>query len=102
MKQFKKRLSLLLAIVLCVSLLAVSATATTTDPAPTSTTNEAKVGETEYPTLAEAISAAKAGDTVTLLNDVTASEIIVIDKALPLDGGNHTLTSTAGRAINVG
>ena len=63
MKQFKKRLSLLLAIVLCVSLLAVSATATTTDPTPTSTTNEAKVGETEYPTLAEAISAAKAGDT---------------------------------------
>ena len=61
----------------------------------------AKIEEQGYATLVEAISAATAGQTVTLLKDVTTSEIIVIDKAITLNGKNKTLTSTAGRAINV-
>ena len=36
-----------------------------------------------------------------LIRDVTASEIITIDKAITIDGNGHTLTSTADRAINV-
>jgi len=57
--------------------------------------------EGAYETLAEAISKAAPNDTVTLLKSVDASEIITIDKAITLDGGKNTLTSTAGRAINV-
>ena len=61
----------------------------------------AKIEEQGYATLVEAISAATAGQTVTLLEDVNASEIIVINKAITLDGNDKKLTSTAGRAINV-
>ena len=62
----------------------------------------AKIGDNDYyTTLPGAISAATAGQTVTLLKDVTTSEIVVINKAITLDGKTKTLTSTAGRAINV-
>ncbi len=64
----------------------------------------AKIGEEYYDTfLGEngALAAAKAGDTITLLANVEASEIITIAKAITLDGNGKTLTSTAGRAINV-
>lgn len=57
----------------------------------------AKVGDLEYETLAAAIKAAAAGDTVTLLADTT--EDITIDKNLTLDLGGKTLTNTgAGKA----
>ena len=61
----------------------------------------ATVNGTEYTTIAEAITAAQAGETVTLLRDVTLSEILVINKSIILDGNGKTLTSSAGRAINV-
>ena len=63
--------------------------------------NESKIGNVEYETLAAAINAASDGQTVTLLNDVTSSEIIEIKTAITLDGDGYTLTSTASRAINV-
>ena len=58
------------------------------------TGNVAKVGNTEYTTLQAAINAAEAGQTVTLLNDVSLTSAITINKAITLDGGNFTLTST--------
>lgn len=61
----------------------------------------ATVNGTEYTTIAEAITAAQAGETVTLLRDVTLSEILVINKSIILDGNGKTLTSSADRAINV-
>ena len=61
----------------------------------------AMIGEQGYATLAEAIAAAQVGDTIGIQADVNASEIIIIDKGITLDGNGHTLTSTAGRAINV-
>lgn len=61
----------------------------------------ANVNGYKYATFAEALAAAKAGDVVTLMADLTASEIIVLDKAITLDGAEYTLTSTATRAINV-
>ena len=61
----------------------------------------AKVGDAYYATIAEAVAAAQAGQTVTLLADINLSEILVLDKAITLDGNDKTLTSTAGRAINV-
>ena len=54
-----------------------------------------------FETLEGAISKAKSGETVKLIADVTTSSIIVVDKAITLDGNGYALTSTAGRAINV-
>ena len=74
-------------------------------------TNVAKIDQTEYATLQEAINAATAGQTVTLLQDMTlaasqtvdgnGSYAIVINKSITLDGNEHTLTSTATRAIGI-
>ena len=69
------------------------------------TTEEAYIkSESDYyafTSIEAAIEAAKAGETVVLLRDITASNIITINKAITLDGNGKTLTSTAGRAINV-
>ena len=54
-----------------------------------------------YTSIEDAIKAAKAGETITLLRDITASDIVTINKAITLDGNGKKLTSTAGRAINV-
>ncbi len=57
----------------------------------------AQIGSTKYETLEEAVAAANAGDTVTLLADVTAD--VVINKNITLDLGGKTLTNTgAGKA----
>ena len=63
----------------------------------------AQVKETnkKYFSLAEAYEAAEEGQTVVLLQDVTLNEIFAIEKAITFDGNSFTLTSTAGRAINV-
>ena len=66
---------------------------------------EAKIGEQEYDTLAEAIAAANDGDEVILLSNVTVSSPIAIDKPLTLDGNSFKITATDTtvdcRAINV-
>ena len=61
----------------------------------------AKIGAVGYPSLKAAVDAAVAGDEIVLLTDDTASAIITVDEAITIDGGNNTLTSSAGRAINV-
>lgn len=55
-----------------------------------------KIGDTEYETLAEAIAAAKAGDTVVLQKDVTIGGYQEIRKAITVDLGGNKLTSTGG------
>ena len=95
-------LGFLLMAMMMVSLFAVGAFAE-------DTANVAAIGETEYPTLAAAIDAAEAGDTVVLLKDITLGKYVekasdaavLINKPITLDGNGHTLTSKAGRAINV-
>ena len=52
----------------------------------------AKVGEHDYATLAEAVGAAKDGETVTLLKDAELTETLDINKAITLDGANHKIT----------
>lgn len=57
-------------------------------------TNVAKIGETEYATLAEAIAAAKDGETVTLLADITsvgAPVTVPAGVTATLDLNGHTL-----------
>ena len=55
-------------------------------------TKVAKVGDQEYATLAEAVAAAKDGETVTLLKDAELTETLNINKAITLDGANHKIT----------
>ena len=61
---------------------------------------EAKIGDVGYATLAEAIAEAD-GKTVTLLTNVTASEVILIDKSLIIDGNNYSVTSSASRVFRI-
>ncbi len=59
--------------------------------------NAAKIGETTYPTLAEAVAAANANDTIEILSDVTESIEIAADKNITLDLNGKTLTNTDGK-----
>lgn len=56
----------------------------------------AKIGDTEYETLAEAVAAAKAGDTIVLQKDVTIDAYQEIHTAITVDLGGNKLTSTGG------
>lgn len=51
----------------------------------------AKIGNTEYKTLAEAVAAAKAGETVTLVADT--AENVVVDKDLTIDLCDYTISN---------
>ncbi|MCQ2512720.1 MAG: hypothetical protein MJ092_04955 [Lachnospiraceae bacterium] len=61
-----------------------------------SVTNVAKIGDTEYPTLEAAIEAAKEGDTIVLLQDITYTRdpnepAITIDKKISIDFNEKVL-----------
>ena len=47
------------------------------------------------------VEAVAKGGTITLTEDISLSEILVISKNTTLDGNGHKITSSAGRAINV-
>lgn len=79
----KKFFSLILAIVMCLSIMPMTVSIA-------ADTDVAAIGDTTYATLAAAVSAASAGDTVTLLTDVT--ENVTIGKSLTIDGANHKYT----------
>ena len=78
----KKVLAILLAVLMAFSVMAVTASAAGTDVA--------AIGEATYATLADAITASSAGDTITLLDDVT--ENVTISKDITLDGAGKTYT----------
>ena len=54
-----------------------------------------------FMTIEDAIAKAQAGETVTLLRDITASNIITINKAITLDLNGKKVTSTAKKAFEV-
>lgn len=54
----------------------------------------AKIGDVKYTSLQEALAAASADATITLLADIAVDQTILIDKNLTIDGGNHTITSS--------
>lgn len=59
----------------------------------------AKIGETEYATLEDAVEAANAGDTIVLLNDITYDadhSVAVWEKEFNLDLNGHTFTTNSG------
>ena len=55
----------------------------------------AKIGDVKYDTLEEAVAAANAGDTVTLINDVALTSSISLSKDLKLDLNGHTVTTNS-------
>ena len=63
----------------------------------------AAIGTAKYATLADAIAAAKAGQTIDLLDNYneTLSEVLLIDKSLTINGNGKTLTSSATRVIRL-
>ena len=69
------------------------------------TTGAATETPTYYPSLAAAVAAASAGDTVTLLKDVSLSSRVDVDKSLLIDLGGHTITPQTtcanGSAFNI-
>lgn len=62
-------------------------------------TSVAKIGDTGYATLQEAINAASAGDTVTLVANTTEDITIAAGKDITLDTGTYTLTNKTGHTI---
>ena len=62
---------------------------------------QAAIGNIYYATFADAYAAAQAGDTIVLLADITASEVILIDKSITINGNGHKITSSATRVIRV-
>ena len=61
----------------------------------------AKIGDTSYATLEEAIGAAKDNDTIELLGDVAVDSQLVINKAVTLNLGGHTLTSNTAKSYAI-
>lgn len=62
----------------------------------------AQIGDTEYPTLADALNDVAKGDTITLLADATVNSAIVINAAdVTIDGENHAINVIADIADNL-
>ena len=59
--------------------------------------NAAKIGDTAYATLANAVAAAKKDDTITMLGNVTESIVIENGNTITLDLNGYTLTNTDGK-----
>lgn len=97
MKQSKRALSMLLAVLMVLTTgIAAVLPAVAVDGG-----NEARIGETGYATLEAAIKAAKDGDTITLLRDLSMtinSKPYYIYKDITIDGGDamHKITASGG------
>lgn len=89
----RRLVSLLVAGCMVVSMVPASAVTAFADAgAGTSVTEQ--VGSTAYQKLAKAIADAKAGDTITLSEDVDVQQTLVVDKQLTLNLAGHKLYNT--------
>lgn len=86
MKQ--KVVSVLLALVMVLSLLPTAWAETLAGAG-----GAAKLNDTVYETLEDAVRLAVSGDTITLLKDVTIKNTLVLDKDVTLNGGAYTITA---------
>ncbi len=59
----------------------------------------AKVNGVEYPTLAEAAKAAKAGDTITMIDDATLAGEVTLPAEITFNGNGKTITLEAGAVL---
>ena len=97
MKQSKRALSMLLAVLMVLA----TGIAAVLPAVAEEGGNEARIGETEYATLEAAIKAAKDGDTITLLRDLSmkiSKPYNYIYKDITIDGGDamHKITASGG------
>ena len=62
-------------------------------------TGVANIGTAYYETLKAAVAAAQAGETITLIDNVKATEVILLDKSLTINGNGYKVTSNATRVF---
>ena len=62
---------------------------------------QARIGDKYYTTFAAALEAAQAGEEITLLTDIEASEVILIGKSVTINGNGHKVTSSASRVFRL-
>ena len=62
---------------------------------------EARIGDIYYSTFAAAYNVAKADETITLLADIEATEVILLGKSVTINGNGHKVTSNATRVFRV-
>lgn len=67
----------------------------------TATAAAARIGTTNYATFDEALAAAQAGDTITLLANVALTSTVTVDKNLTIDLNGNNVTATDCRAFHV-
>lgn len=89
----RRLVSLLVAGCMVVSMVPASAVTAFAETG-TGTSVTEQVGSTAYQKLAKAIVDAKAGDTITLSEDVDVQQTLVVDKQLTLDLAGHKLYNT--------
>ena len=61
----------------------------------------AKIGDTPYATLADAIEKATAGDEIVLLKDVEVTARVVIEKSITIDGNGYSIITSSDRGIEI-
>ena len=64
-------------------------------------TSNLKVVARTFADLKNALAYADAGETITLLADIEASEVLLIGKSVTIDGNDHKVTSSASRVFRV-
>lgn len=90
-----KLLTLLLVLALALAVLPTMAFAEGATDCTGTCDHEAAIGTTHYDTLAEAMDAVQAGETVTLLKDVTVSDTLYLTKSITIDGNGKVLNSSS-------
>ena len=93
MRKNKKIISILLTLLMILSLIPAAAFAEAAENCEGNCAHEAAIGTTHYDTLADAVSAAKDNDTVTLLENVELQgSFIKITKPITVDFGEYTVS----------
>ena len=64
-------------------------------------TNQAKVGDVTYLSFAEAVAEAKAGDTITMLSDVTLSESLTLPAGITFNGNGKQINGSINAGGNL-
>ena len=95
----KKLLATILALVMALGLCSVSWAETTENCTAEGCEHKAAIGTTHYDTLQEAVTAAKAGDTIMLIENETNADTIVVTKDINIEFGAYTVTGKPGAQV---
>ena len=98
MRGFGKQFKILAGCVLLLCALMITVCAAPSGSCSGACSHQAAIGTVHYDTIAAAIAAAKSGDTVTLLADVTISSPLRVGKSIVLELGSKALTANLSSA----